>query len=298
LRDLHHIIRETFPKNIHFTLSEAPDLWPLVADPTQLHQILLNLCINARDAMPEGGTLAVTTFNFQADDHYAGMVPDARPGPYVFLKVSDTGSGIRPENLDKLFDPFFTTKEQGRGTGLGLATVHRVVTGHGGFIRVHSQVGKGTTFGVYLPASPEAVAPAVSASPPSLLAGHGELILVVDDEANIRQITEETLLRHGYRALTASDGLDAITVFAQYKAEIKAVLTDLMMPNLDGLGLVKVLAQMKPGLPVVLSTGVGDDPERHQTFAAMGHLGVSIMLTKPYTADELLNALHALLPAK
>ena len=296
LRDLRSVLHETFPKNITFALSEAPDLWPLLADPTQLHQILINLCINARDAMLEGGTMAVTAANFQADDHYAGMVADARPGPYVLLTVSDTGSGIRPEDLDKIFDPFFTTKEVGKGTGLGLATVHRVVTGHGGFVRVRSQVGRGTTFDVYLPASPEAVAPAEPALPTPLPAGHGQLIMVVDDEEPIRQITQKTLVRHGYQVVTANDGTDAIAVFVRHQAEVKGVVTDLMMPGMDALGLVKVLAQMKPGLPVILSTGLGEDPEQNQRFEALGRLGVSIVLTKPYTADELLNALQAVLP--
>ena len=296
LRDLRNIIRETFPKTITFTLAEAPDVWPLVADPTQLHQILLNLCVNARDAMPDGGTLAITTANFLADDHYASMVASARPGPYVLLRVSDTGTGIRPEDLDKIFDPFFTTKEVGKGTGLGLATVHRVVTGHGGFVRVRSQVGRGTTFDVYLPASPEAVAPAEPALPTPLPAGHGQLIMVVDDEEPIRQITQKTLVRHGYQVVTANDGTDAIAVFVRHQAEVKGVVTDLMMPGMDALGLVKVLAQMKPGLPVILSTGLGEDPEQNQRFEALGRLGVSIVLTKPYTADELLNALQAVLP--
>ena len=154
LRDLRRVLRETFPKNITVAITEAPDLWPLVADPTQLHQVLLNLCINARDAMPEGGRLAITAVNFQVDDHFATLVPEARPGRYLQLQVTDTGSGIPLEHLEKIFDPFFTTKEVDCGTGLGLATVRRVVSGHGGFLQVHSQMGQGTTFEVYLPASP------------------------------------------------------------------------------------------------------------------------------------------------
>ena len=295
LHDLRHIIRETFPKDIHFTSSEAPDLWPLVADPTQLHQVLLNLCVNARDAMPEGGTLAVTAANFQADDSFASMAPGARPGVYVLLQVSDTGAGIRPEHLDKIFDPFFTTKEVGRGTGLGLAVVQRVVTGHGGFVRVRSQVGQGTTFAVYLPASPEAAAPATPASPSALLDGQGQLILMVDDEEPVRLVTQQTLVHHGYAVVTASDGAEAVAVFTRHRHQIKAALVDLVMPGMNGLDLVKVLARMAPALPVLLSTGAGSDPAQSEKLAALRGLGVHVFLDKPYTTHELLKALHAVL---
>jgi len=296
LRDLRSFIRETFPKNITFTISEAPDLWSMVVDATQLHQVLLNLCINARDAMPEGGTLAVTAANFQADGHFASMTTGARPVAYVLLQVSDTGTGIQPDHLEQIFDPFFTTKEAGRGTGLGLATVQRVVASHGGFVRVRSIVGQGTTFDVYLPASPEAVAPPKPTRVAPSLTGQGQLILVVDDEENIRKITQETLVRHGYRVETAQDGVEAVEVFARRQREIKAVITDLMMPGMDGLGLAKVLARMAPTVPVVLSTAAGNDPKQSEKVTALGGLGVGIMLTKPYTTDELLQALHAVLP--
>jgi CheY-like chemotaxis protein len=266
-----------------------------VADPTQLHQILLNLCINARDAMPEGGTLVVTAAKFQADDHYASMVAGARPGSYVQLEVSDTGTGISPEHLDKIFDPFFTTKEVGRGTGLGLATVHKMVTGHGGFLTVRSQVGQGTTFDVFLPAKPEAVALAEPAASAAVQDGQGELILVVDDEEAIRQTTPKTLVLHGYRAVTVGDGVEAIAFFAQRQAEVKAVLTDLMMPVMDGLSLVRVLAKITPGLPVMVSTGVGNDLDQNKKLAELRRLGVVTILTKPYPADQLLQALHAVL---
>ena len=226
------------------------------------------------------------------------MAAGVRPGAYVRLQVSDTGIGIRPEDLDKIFDPFFTTKEAGRGTGLGLATVHRVVTGHNGFVQVRSQVGQGTTFDVFLPASPDAAPPAEPARPAPVLTGQGQLILVVDDEERIRSITQRTLLHHGYRVVTACDGTEAIEVFARHQGEVKAVLTDLMMPGLDGLGLMKVLTHMAPGLPVVLSTGAGDDPAQTEKVTALGQLGVGIMLTKPYTAEDLLQALRAVLPAR
>ncbi|MCX6902176.1 MAG: response regulator, partial [Verrucomicrobia bacterium] len=295
LRDLRNITRETFPKDIHFVSSEAPDLWPLVADPTQLHQVLLNLCINARDAMPEGGTLAVTAANFQADDSFVSMAPGARPGVYVLLQVSDTGAGIRPEHLDKIFDPFFTTKEVGRGTGLGLAVVQRVVTGHGGVVRVRSQVGQGTTFAVYLPASPEAAAPATPASPSALLDGQGQLILVVDDEEPVRLVTQQTLVHHGYAVVTASDGAEAVAVFARHRHQIKAALVDLVMPGMNGLELVKVLVRMAPALPVLVSTGAGSDPAQSEKLAALRRLGVHVFLDKPYTTNELLQTLHAVL---
>jgi PAS domain S-box-containing protein len=295
LRDLRNIARETFPKNIRFTSQAAPDLWLLVADPTQLHQLLLNLCINARDAMPRGGTLAVTAANFSVDDQFANMVTGAHPGAYVQLQVQDTGTGIAPGNLDKIFDPFFTTKEVGRGTGLGLATVQKVVIGHGGFLRVRSQMGTGTTFEVYLPAAPHAVALAESAAPPPALAGQGELILLVEDEEHIQETIQATLLRHGYRAVVAGNGIEAIDIFSQRRKEIKAVLTDLMMPVMDGLALVRVLAKVAPGLPVVVSTGFGNDPDQEENLEELRRLGVSTFLTKPYTSDQLLHALHGAL---
>ena len=296
LRDLRHVILETFPRNISFASSEDPNLWPLVADPTQLHQILLNLCINARDAMPEGGKLCVTTTNFQADDHFASMVAGARPVAYVHLQVSDTGSGIRPEHLDKIFDPFFTTKDPGRGTGLGLATVQQVVASHGGLVQVHSQVDQGTTFDVFLPASPDAVDLAKPSAPPaSPLDGQGQLILIVDDEEYIRRITQQTLLRHGYRTITAADGVEAVAIFARHQQETKAVVTDLMMPGLDGLGLVKVLNRMAPALPVLVSTGLGSDPAQNEKLVQLRQLGVGVCLTKPYTTHQLLAALQAVI---
>jgi PAS domain S-box-containing protein len=295
LRDLHSIISATFPKNITFTTSLAPDLWTLVADPTQVHQVILNLCVNARDAMPTGGTLTLTAANFQVDENYASMAAGARPGPYVHLQVSDIGCGIRPEHLDKIFDPFFTTKEVGRGTGLGLPTVQKVVTGHGGFVTVRSRVGQGTTFDVYLPASPEGVVSGEPAQPAAALVGQGELILVVDDEESVRRIMQKTLLRHGYRVVTAGDGTEAVVVFANCQEEIKLVITDLMMPVMDGLRLAHVLVQMKPDVPIVVSTGLGDDPDHSQKLATLRRLGVRVILTKPYTADQLIQALQGVL---
>jgi CheY-like chemotaxis protein len=245
--------------------------------------------------MPTGGTLTLTAANFQVDENYASMAAGARPGPYVHLQVSDIGCGIRPEHLDKIFDPFFTTKEVGRGTGLGLPTVQKVVTGHGGFVTVRSRVGQGTTFDVYLPASPEGVVSGEPAQPAAALVGQGELILVVDDEESVRRIMQKTLLRHGYRVVTAGDGTEAVVVFANCQEEIKLVITDLMMPVMDGLRLAHVLVQMKPDVPIVVSTGLGDDPDHSQKLATLRRLGVRVILTKPYTADQLIQALQGVL---
>ena len=297
LFDLCNLIRETFPKHITLACAEASNLWPLTADPTQLHQVLLNLCLNARDAMPQGGTLRIAAANLQVDDHFAAMVANARPGAFVHLQVSDTGTGIPPEHLDKIFEPFFTTKKEGHSTGLGLATVQRVVHGHRGFIQVRSRVGHGAIFHVYLPASPEAAAPAKAAWPALAPAGQGQLILVVDDEEHIRRVTQKTLLRHGYGVVTACDGAEAVALFTQRQGEIKAVITDLLMPTLDGVYLVRMLARMAPALPVVLSTGVATDPAQQEKLAELRQLGVSVFLNKPYSTEELLQAMSTVLPA-
>ena len=193
IRDIEKISNDTFLKNIQVRTIVARDLWTVVGDPTQLHQVLLNLCVNARDAMPDGGTLTLSAQNLTLDAHYAGLDPEARPGPYVLIQVEDTGTGMPPEILDKIFDPFFTTKEVGKGTGLGLSTSLAIIKSHGGFIRVDSLVGRGTKFELYLPAQTEPSANTAAAVPVEMPRGHGELILVVDDEATVRQVTRQTL---------------------------------------------------------------------------------------------------------
>ncbi|NDE98979.1 MAG: PAS domain S-box protein, partial [Verrucomicrobia bacterium] len=175
------IVRETFPKNITVNAKNSRDLWPIIGDPTHIHQVLLNLCINARDAMPGGGSINILAENMQVDEHYATFDAEAKKGPYVVLRVADTGTGIPPEILDKIFDPFFTTKEHGKGTGLGLSTVLGIAKSHGGFLNVTSEVGKGTTFSCFFPATPNAK-PEARAEKKALPRGRGETILVVDDE--------------------------------------------------------------------------------------------------------------------
>ena len=293
LNEMSKLIHETFPKNIQLRINVPKDLWQVLGDATQIHQALMNLCVNARDAMPNGGTLTLTAENLTLDEAFAAMMPGAKPGPHVCVSVADTGTGIPPEHLDRIFDPFFTTKEIGKGTGLGLATVLGIARGHGGFVRVKSQTGKGTIFELYLPASPEAKA-AVSSERETLppRAG-GELILVVDDEADVRGVVRRMLEKHGYRVLTAAEGSEAMDVFAQHQAGIRAVLTDMMMPNMDGPALVRTLRHLEPQLPILGMTGVGEKAD----IKDLETLDLLVLLTKPFNIAGLLDVLHQALAA-
>lgn len=295
VNDMMQIMQGTFPKNINLTCRVAADVWPVIGDPTQLHQVLLNLCVNARDAMPLGGALVITVENIRFDESYAAMSAGIKPGPYVTLRVSDTGEGIPSDIMDKIFDPFFTTKETGKGTGLGLSTVMGIAKSHNGFVNVRSLVGSGTTFEVCLPAVPEGHAECATkplAAPPR---GQGETILVVDDEPNIRDVVRRTLTGHGYRVLTAGDGTEAVVLFTEHREQIKAVLTDIMMPFMDGVTMVRTMRKMAPGVKIVASTGMGSARGREDKTAALHTLGVRTLLTKPYTADEVLVTIGELL---
>jgi CheY-like chemotaxis protein len=283
--ELQGIIRETFPRNITSVAEVSDRIWPVTGDPTQLHQVLLNLAVNARDAMPNGGTLTFTASNLTLDDHYAGMTPEAKAGTYVLLDVTDTGEGMPPEVRERIFEPFFTTKELGKGTGLGLATVHTIVKSHGGFLTVESAVGRGTTFKIYLPADPDLRAAATAHPfPADLPRGRNELVLVVDDEASIREITQRTLETFGYRVLTAHDGAAAVALYSQRMTEIALVLTDMMMPVMDGASSIKILKRMNPAVKIIAASGL--DAKEHVAKAASG--GVKDFLAKPYTALTLL----------
>jgi two-component system cell cycle sensor histidine kinase/response regulator CckA len=283
IKDLVSVLKETLPKSITVRFNVAPELRTISADPTQIHQVLMNLCINARDAMPEGGTLTLTAENITLDENYARMNIDAKPDSYVLLTVADTGTGMTPEVLIRIFDPFFTTKEVGKGTGLGLSTALTIVKSHGGFINTYSEAGKGSKFSIYIPASDvrHSAESAVVKAPPK---GNGELILVVDDEENIREITKATLEKFGYRVVTASDGTDGISVFLQHTKEVALVLTDMAMPFMDGTSLIRALKKIDPKIKVVVMSGLMN-PE--QTTELHG-LGVNTFLTKPFTVETLL----------
>lgn len=290
IKDIEKITNETFLKHIQVRSGVAPGLWVVLGDPTQLHQVLMNLCVNARDAMPHGGVLTISAENLTLDDHYAGLNPDAHAGPYLYISVEDTGIGMSPEIMERIFDPFFTTKELGHGTGLGLSTSLAIIKSHGGFIRVNSEVGKGTTFEIYLPAQTEAVVSETAPVAVELPRGNGELILVVDDEASVRQITRQTLEAFGYRVVLASDGAEAVATYASRGAEIAVVLTDMMMPVMDGPATIKVLRIMNPNLPIIAASGLTKGQA-----VPIPNLGVKHFLSKPFTAEILLKALHQIL---
>ncbi len=263
-------------------------LWTVVGDPTQLHQVLLNLCVNARDVMPGGGALTISAENVALDEYYAALNPEAHPGPYVCVHVEDTGTGIPPGIIEKIFDPFFTTKELGKGTGLGLSTTLGIVKSHGGFLQVYSEPGHGTKFHVFLPAETDFRGEAAEEATTELPRGHGELILVVDDESSVRQITRQTLEACGYRVSLATNGSEALAAYATHGPEIAVVLTDMTMPVMNGPVLIEVLHKLNPALPIIAASGLAADSQAASARVAR-------FLLKPFTAETLLNALGQVL---
>jgi hypothetical protein len=288
ISEIKQIGKETFPKSIEFQTDIPRDLWTLFGDATQLHQVFLNLCVNARDAMPSGGILTISAENKSIDENYARMHLEAKVGPYIVITVSDTGTGIPPDVLERIFEPFFTTKELGKGTGIGLSTVIGIVKSHGGFVQVHSEVGKGSQFQVFLPAIETTETPQLSEGFPALPGGKGELILVVDDEAAIREITKESLETYAYKVLTASDGIEAIALYAQHRQEIAVVLIDMMMPSMDGPTTIRLLQKMNPKVKIIAVSGLSSNYQ----FVRGEVIGIKAFLAKPYTAKELLKTIH------
>ena len=291
IKEIEKIANETFLKNIVVRTAVPLDLWHVQGDPTQLHQVLLNLSVNARDAMPGGGTLLLAASNLHLDEHYAAMNIEARPGPYVMIQVEDSGTGMPPEVMDRIFEPFFTTKELGKGTGLGLSTTVAIIKSHGGFVRVYSEVGLGTKFRLYFPARTEAEAAPASPGEDVLPRGNGELILVVDDEASVREITRQTLETFGYRVLLASDGAEATSIFAVQKQEIALVLTDMMMPLMDGPTMIQILIRIHPAVRIIAASGLN----ANGMVAKAASVGARHFLPKPYTAATLLQTLRMVL---
>ena len=287
IREVFKIASQTFPRSIELESAVSDDLWSIVGDTTQLQQVLMNLCINAKDAILAGGRLSVSAENFVVNDQFVKMNPEAKPGIYVVIQVTDTGTGIPTSELDKIFEPFFTTKSLGKGTGLGLSTALGIVRSHRGFITVDSTVGTGTTFKVYLPAQLHGPAPADREKIPEYRRGAGETILLVDDEESVRETVRDILEGHGYAVLTANDGNQAIDLFMANKHRVRAVLTDVMMPQLDGTGLIKNMLSLEPRATVIAMTGLPVSPDSTMHWAE----GVDAILHKPFTTEELLKVL-------
>ena len=291
IKEIVKILRETLPKSIEISFQIPNDLWIISADATQIHQVLMNLCVNARDAMPEGGSISIKAENVLVDQNYARMHLEAKPGRFVSISVTDTGPGMTAEIQSRIFEPFFTTKEMTKGTGLGLSTALTIVKSHGGFINVYSELHKGSQFTLYLPAIDKPGAVEAAALQTNLPLGQGELILVVDDEESIREITRGTLETFGYTVLTAADGTEALALYADNKNEIAVVLTDMVMPFMDGPATIRALQRMNPKVRIIAASGLGAGQR-----AGEGALeGVSVFLNKPYTAEKLLNTLAKLL---
>jgi PAS domain S-box-containing protein len=294
IEEMVDIAHRTFPKSIEVRSRYPEDLWSVEADPTQIHQVLLNLCVNSRDAMANGGSIVIAAQNFHVDEAYAAATPDSQPGDYVAFTVADTGAGISQEVIDKMFDPFFTTKEVGKGTGLGLSTALGIIRSHGGFMLVESEVGKGTIFKIFLPAHVTDETGRAPDVPASSLHGKGELVLLVDDEVGILDVTKAILETNGYRAISAKDGQEAIEIFRQKMDSIRVVLTDMALPHTDGLALMRALQGMRSDITFVASTGQSDyvrDPD-------LRGLGVASLLIKPYDSRTLLTTLHDVLEGK
>ena len=288
-RDVVKVAHDTFPKDIAIRLHAAPDIWTVSADPTQMHQVLMNLVLNARDAMRHGGTLVMQISNIMLDETDAGMPRDAKAGPYITLSVSDSGEGIPLAVQDRIFEPFFTTKDHGKGTGLGLSTVHSIVQSHRGFVTVSSEPARGTTFTVFLPASDDALPLAVAdADSDRLPHGHGEQILVVDDEVAIRDVVQQTLERFNYQVLTAGNGAEAVALYVQHRAAIALVLTDMAMPVMDGPSMVSALRAIDPHVRIIASSGL----QSRDVLAQTSGLPLVPFIPKPYTAETLLLAVH------
>jgi two-component system, cell cycle sensor histidine kinase and response regulator CckA len=288
LTELEQTIRSIFPKSIEIVRSfPKQEMWLVSANATQLHQVFMNLCVNARDAMPNGGILSISAENKVIDETYARVHLDAKAGSYLAITFADTGTGIAPEHIDRIFEPFFTTKAQGEGTGLGLSTAMGIIKNHGGFLTVSSEIGAGTQFQVFLPAVGETEE--LSEKTPTLPKGQGEHILVVDDEKSLRETLKITLEFQNYKVLTAKDGVEAIAIYSQHRDEIKAVLLDMMMPSMDGSTAMQVLLKLNSQVKIIACSGsiARDSLPRN--------LGIQDFLTKPFTSEVLLNTLHRVL---
>ncbi len=288
LTDLSPLIRQSLPPTIELALPAGEKPWPIQADATQFNQVLINLCLNARDAMPHGGKISVAPCNAQVDAALAAVYPGTRPGPFVKISVIDNGTGIAPGIIENIFDPFFTTKAAGKGTGLGLSMVAGILKSHQGFVQVESEAGRGATFHLYFPAVPEPVA-AIVREDPRPERGAGEGILLIDDEPMVRDTLQLLLQRAGYRVFPAGDGREGITEFDRHQADVSLVITDMMLPDQIGTRVVKTLRGRRPTLPVIAISGMMGSG----AFDELLELDpVVVCLAKPLSPAVLLSAVR------
>lgn len=291
IRDMVKIMNETFPRNITVRTELTPDVILIKGDATQLHQLLMNLCVNARDAMPEGGHLTIRLQGAVVEAGLVSIYPWVAPGPHALLTITDTGTGIPQEHLDKIFDPFFTTKPPGEGTGLGLSTALGIVRGHNGFMEVDSRIGQGTTFRIYLPQSATATFSTEQQVLEPLVQGSGQRLLVVDDEASVRNVIGEILKRNGYQVDFARHGREALEIMEKNPDRHQAVITDLMMPVMDGWSLIKALRARPSVCKIITLSGYLPQPDWMDQARAL----TDGVLIKPCSAEHLLNLLNDVL---
>jgi two-component system cell cycle sensor histidine kinase/response regulator CckA len=281
------MLRRLMGADIELTTVLDPDLGSIKADPGRLEQVIMNLAVNSRDAMPKGGTLKLTTTNVQVDAVQASRHLDARPGPYVLLVVTDTGVGMDPETQSRIFEPFFTTKESGKGTGLGLSTVYGIVKQCDGYIEVESEPGYGTTFRLFFPRVDST--PAIAETTESYSASHGsETILVTEDDAAVRELTRQVLEMHGYKVLQARDAGEALSICRTYNGPIAALLTDLVMPQMNGSDLVRQVLMVRPQIKIVYMSGYSE----HQLLEPHNGDASPLLIQKPFTAEQLTRTLR------
>jgi CheY-like chemotaxis protein len=283
VRELVSMLQQTFPKIITFNIEIDTELPLINADHTQIHQILLNLCVNARDAMPKGGVITIKAHK-ATGDKLLERSPESNKHRYICISVSDTGLGMDETTRDRIFDPFFTTKEKGKGTGLGLSVVYGVVQAHHGYVDVESAVGSGTIFRLYLPVSNEIIAAVESVQGEENVHGGTETILIVEDEDLLLDMVQLLLETHGYTVLTAKDGLEAVNVYSQHAHEIALVISDMGLPVLSGESEFKKIKEINPSVKMILASGYFE-PDIKAILESAGVLG---FLQKPYVIEEVL----------
>ena len=287
IKDVVTLLGDTLPRAISIETNLLPSLWPVRANSTQLVQVILNLGINARDAMPKGGRLVIGAENLIIDDATAAANPGAQPGPHVRITVSDTGTGIPPDLIDRIFDPFFTTKAAGKGLGLGLSSVVGIIKGHGGFLQVQSEVGHGTEFRLYLPAAPSAATAGALPAVTNPAHGNGETVLLIDDEGSVRDLCRMVLIAYGYKVYDAPNGLDGLILYRKHQHEVQAVVTDMMMPGLQGTEVISELQRINPDIRIVAMSGIASE------LAALRRDPKRLtILPKPMTAEDLVRAVQ------